>query len=276
MGEEHGVAIICISRGSASGGMLLAEKLATRLGYELLGREDIIREASRLGVSEQILQEAVLKPLSFWDRFHDERRRYLAFIQAALCEHAMQDGIVYHGNAGHLLLHGVAHFLCIRLIAPLSFRVRMVMERHGLSREESVRYIETVDRQRQNWTRFLYGIDGLDASLYDLTINLKTLDLDGAVEVATAAARRPEFEPTSQSRQSMADLLLASRVRVALAVNEKTAAGAVEVRAESGVVYLSGKLRPASMVDAVIETARKVEGVREVNRQDLGAPEFTV
>lgn len=270
------MAIVCISRGSASGGLQLAQGLAKQLGYEVIGREDIVREATHYGVSEQVLQEAIVKPLRFWERFHDERRRYLTFIQAALCEHATRDRIVYHGNAGHLLLHGVAHVLCIRLIAPRPLRIRMLRERRGLSEEESIRYIELIDRQRRDWTQFLYGVDGLDPSLYDLTLNLKTLDIDGAVEVAAAAARRAQFEPTEASRQAMADLLLASRVRVALAANPETASAAVEVRADRGLVHLSGKVRPASMVEAVLEVAGAVEGVREIDRQNLAAPDFTL
>ena len=98
------MAVVTISRGSASGGLLLAEKLGEKLGYDIVSREDVIREAARFGASEESLQEALLKPPSFWDRFRHERRRYLAFVQAALCERAQKDRIIYHGNAGHLLL----------------------------------------------------------------------------------------------------------------------------------------------------------------------------
>ena len=112
--------IITISRGSASGGLSLAQGLAERLRYELVGREDIIQEASKFGTSEERLQGALLKPVRFWDRFGDERRQYLAFVQEALCERAKGDRIIYHGNAGHLLLWGISHVLCVRLIAPLA------------------------------------------------------------------------------------------------------------------------------------------------------------
>ena len=93
------MAIITISRGSASGGILLAQGLADKTGFKLVSREDIIQSASKYGVSAEKLQEALLKPPGFWDRFRHERRRYLCFVQAALCEHARKDRIIYHGNA---------------------------------------------------------------------------------------------------------------------------------------------------------------------------------
>jgi cytidylate kinase len=270
------MAVVTISRGSASGGLLLAQQLGERLGYEIVSREDVIREAARFGATEESLQEALLKPPTFWDRFKHERRRYLAFAQSALCERAQKDRIIYHGNAGHLLLHGVSHVLCIRLIASMSFRIQMVVERQQVGREEAIRHIERADRQRQEWTRFLYGKDWLDPHLYDLTINLKTMTVEAAVEIAATAVQREEFKPTEASRKAMADLVLASRVRAALAADEETAPVEVGVHARSGVVALRGKVRPASVVDSIIRVARGVEGVQQVDRQGLDAPDYTV
>jgi cytidylate kinase len=151
------MAIVTISRGSGSGGLLLAERLAEELGYDVVSREDIVREAAAFGAPEEKLHEALLNPPGFWDRFKHERRRYLAFVQAALCAHAQRDRMIYHGNAGHLLLRGISHVLCVRIIAPMSFRVQMLMERQKMGREEALAYIEKADRQRQQWTRFCAG-----------------------------------------------------------------------------------------------------------------------
>jgi len=270
------MAIVTISRGTGSGGVLVAERLAQELGYEVVSREDIIGEAARFGAPEDKLQEALLNPPGFWDRFKHERRRYLAFVQAALCKHAQRDRIIYHGNAGHLLLRGVSHVLCVRIIAPTPFRVQMLMERQQMGQEEALVYIEKTDRQRQHWTRFLYGVDSLDPNLYDLTINLRSLDIDGAAALVVAAVRNPRLESTEASRKAMADLVLASTVRAALAANPETASADVEVNAEDGIVHLKGRLRPASMVDPVLNLAGSVEGVRQVDRSQLDAPDYTV
>jgi hypothetical protein len=48
------------------------------------------------------------------------------------------------------------------------------------------------------------------------------------------------------------------------------------VRVEDGVVYLRGRLRPASLVAAVLEVTERVEGVSRVDREDLAAPDYTV
>lgn len=268
--------IITISRGSGSGGRLLAEEVAKQLGYDIVSREEVVHEAARFGASEEQLNKTLVRPPSLWDRFQHERHRYLAFVQAALCERVQKGRVVYHGNAGHLLLPGVAHVACIRLIAPVDFRVRMLQERSGRTEAEARDHIQKVDRQREKWTRFLYGVDWLDPHLYDLCINLRTLEMADAVELVAAISRSPRFQPTDESRRAMADLVLSSRVQAALAADERTASAEVRVHTAAGVVYLRGRLRPASLVDAVIQVASGVSGVERVNRENLAAPDYTV
>ncbi len=255
---------------------MLAEELASELGYDIVSREEIVHEAARFGTPEENLQEALLRPPGLWDRFHHERHRYLAFVRTALCERVSSGRVVYHGNAGHLLLPGVAHVVCVRLIAPLAFRVRMLCDRSQMTEEQALAHIHKVDRDREKWTRFLYGEDWLDARLYDLCVNLRTLEVADAVELVATVSRSPRFQPTAESRRAMADLLLASRVQAALAADERTASAEVGLRAEDGVVFLRGRLRPPSLVDAVIDVAGSVVGVERVDRDDLAAPDYTV
>ena len=39
---------------------------------------------------------------------------------------------------------------------------------------------------------------------------------------------------------------------------------------------LRGRIRPEDLVESVIRVSREVEGVREVDRRDLEAPDYTV
>jgi cytidylate kinase len=270
------MAIITISRGSASGGLLLADALFERLGYEVVGREEIVHRAAQFGGQEQELREALLKPPSFWARLSHARHRYLAFVQLALCEQVQNDRVIYNGNAGHLLLHGIPHLFCVRLIAPIDFRVQQLVRKENLSREGALAYIENVDRERQAWTRLLYGRDPLDPHLYDAVINLNVLSVEGAAEMVATGVQRPEFATTERGRKAMADLLLASRVKAVLAADETTMSTEVRVEADDGVVSLAGRLRSAGLVRSVLDVAGAVEGVREINRDNLDAPEYTV
>ena len=74
----------------------------------------------------------------------------------------------------------------------------------------------------------------------------------------------------------MADLLLASRVKAALATDEATRSTEVGVQASDGVVSLAGRLHSGGLVRSVLDVAGAVEGVKEINRDNLDAPEYTV
>jgi cytidylate kinase len=258
------MAIVTISRGTFSGGQDLAACLQNRLGYEMVSREVIADAARAAGLSENELTAAMEKGPRLVDRFLHNRRVYLAFVRAALCERAVRDNLIYHGHAGHLLLRGVRHVLRVRLIAPLAFRVSRLRERMSMSEDEAARYIERVDRERAAWTKFLYGAEWHDPALYDLVLNLEQVDVEGACQAVVAMVSRPQFQADAESRQAMADLLLSSRVTAALAAGRETAHAEVTVRASGGIVEVEGKIPDPDVVEAVLARARAVEGVVEL------------
>ena len=54
------MAIITVSRGTFSGGKILAERLAERLGYPCFSREEIMQDAAKsFGISENELSSAI-------------------------------------------------------------------------------------------------------------------------------------------------------------------------------------------------------------------------
>jgi cytidylate kinase len=267
------MAIVTISRGTFSGGTALAEAVATALGYRLVSREALVHATESYGISEAKLAAALEREPGFLDRFSYERQRYLAIIQAALCEEVASDDVVYHGLAGHLLLPNVAHVVRVRLIAPLDQRIAAAMERQGLDREKAAQYVESVDRARLRWTRHMYGREPQDCTLYDLVLSLERMDLATASALVIDAMRRPCFAATDASRAALADLTLASRVRAALAASTDTAAAIVDVTvtatAATGAVSLAGRLADPSLGEAVLATVGKVNGVKEVEHSRL-------
>lgn len=258
------MAIITISRGTFSGGQQLAECLGQALGYRVLSREVLAEAAVRYGVSEADLAAAMRSGPKLRDRFLHDRRLYLAFVQSALCEEAVNDRVVYHGHAGHLLLRGVRHVLRVRLIAPLEYRIKEVERRQGLSSEDAANYVARVDRDREKWTRFLYGVKWQDPALYDLVMNLECLDVGLACSAITTIATQPRFQADEASRKALEELRLASRVRATLAAAPATRHAEVEVSANQGSIAIVGKLRDPTLVEAVVATARAVEGVKQV------------
>jgi cytidylate kinase len=256
--------VITISRGSFSGGKMLGECLADKLGYRCIDRDVIVERAAAYQVPQEELRDALSKPPSFWDRFRHKKYIYLTLIQAALTEEVQSGKAVYHGNAGHLLLRGVSHVLRTRIIAPMQFRIASVQERLKMNQADALSYIQKMDQDRQKWTQYLYGVDWGDPSLYDLVLNLESLDIEGACAVISQMANERCFAETAESQAAMDDLTLASRVRANLAVDPRTSHLEVEVRARGGAVTISGKLTVSDQAADLRTVLGQVPGVKDV------------
>jgi cytidylate kinase len=267
------MSVITISRGSFSGGKMLAECLAASLGFRLVDREAIVERAAASGVSQEEVLNALLKPPSFLERFKHKRYQYLALFQAALAEEVKTGKAVYHGNAGHLLLRGASPVLRVRIIAPLEKRIAMLQERLKMDRSETISYIHKVDQDRKNWTHFLYGVNWEDPALYDLVVNLERFDIGEACEIVSTAARQQKcFEFDGECQAQMEDLAIGSRVRANLAINSPTSHLEFEVTAHQGVVSIRGKVAAVDEFEEVKRVVQAVPGVVSLNLDEVRLP----
>ncbi len=261
--------IITISRGSFSGGKMVAESVAKVLGYRCIDRDQIIQKATTWGVAQDDLRTAIEKPPTFLGQSAHTKYMYLAFIQAALSEEFRSGKGVYHGLASHLLFGKGSHFLRVRIIAPMEFRINQVQDWRGCNRKEAIGYIEKVDQDRRKWTKFLYDVDWTDASLYDLVLNLEQMNLQEACDVICCASQLKCFEFTSDSQRTMDDLALASCIKANLAREQATANFEFEVVAKSGLVSVKGGILHPKQSKQIADIVRAVPGVVDVELRQL-------
>ncbi len=267
------MAIITISRGTMSGGNELAMCLADSLGYPRLSREVLVDAAAMLGVSEETLHGKILKEVGFWERFSDDRRLYVIALQSALAEQCLTGDLIYHGHAGHLLLKGLPCVLRVRLIAPLEVRIQKVIKRDHLSHEAALNFINTQDRNRVQWCRFVYNVDWSDPFMYDMVLNLEHITTPEACGILSAAVSLPDFAITNEVRKELLNFATTCRVRLALAANSQTRHMVFEIRAEGATVeifYEKGSggilVRPSGPSEGEIaRIARTVMGVNAAN-----------
>ncbi|MEW6443254.1 MAG: cytidylate kinase-like family protein [bacterium] len=263
------MSIITISRGSYSWGKEVAEKVAKRLGYECIARDDVLSEASEeYDIPEIKLLRAIQTAPSFLDRFTPEKEKYIAHIQAAILRHLCKDNVVYHGLAGHFFVKGVSHVLKVRIIADQEDRVKLVMERDRVSRKEALRYLAKIDNQRRKWSQHLYGIDTTDPSLYDMVLHIRKITVGDAADIIAHTVSFPHFAATPESRRALEDLALAAEVKCSLIHLTPE----IRVTARDGMVLLETKITASAEMEMVKElekAAYDVPGVRGVKVEVL-------
>ncbi|MEW6671425.1 MAG: cytidylate kinase-like family protein [Thermodesulfobacteriota bacterium] len=245
--------IITISRGSFSHGQEVAVKTAQRLGYNCISREVLIEASKDFNIPEIKLFQAIHDAPSFIDRILPRRMKYIAYIQSAILKNLKRDNIVYHGFAGHFFVKGISHVLKVRIIADMEERIRLVMARNGLSRQEAYSYLHRLDEQRRKWGLQLYGIEPADPGLYDLVIRIGRITVDDAVDIISHKAALDHFQATPASRQQIEDLSLAAEVSACLI----DMVPGVTVTADKGLVCI---MTPASHTRKLELKMRKTAG----------------
>jgi len=241
------MAIMTISRGTMGLAKQLAERLSAELGVRCLGREVVREAAEKLGIPHEIMQKKIEEAPAFFERWVSERKPYVLAMQTVLADYALEGNLVYHGHAGHLLLRSVPTVLRARIIAPLEVRIPLAMEDEHLSREQARAYILKVDEARAKWAKFLYGVDWGDPQLYDIVLNMGGTTLETACEVLAVMARRPEFLFSPEVAKKLRDFAMASRVKLALALNPASRGLELEVQAGDGAITISGAVPQASL-----------------------------
>lgn len=210
------MAVITISRGSFSFGKEIAETIAEKLGYDCISREILIEASKEFNIPEIKLFHSIYDSPTFLDKIIFRKEKYIAYIQAAVLKSLKKDNVVYHGFAGHFFVQNVSHVLKVRIIASMPERVKAVMQRNRLSRDEALKYIHKIDEQRRKWSQKLYGIETTDPSLYDMVINIGHLTLEDAAEIICHKVSLKRFRTTPESRQQMDDLYLAASAKAAI------------------------------------------------------------
>ena len=257
--------IICISRGSFGYGNELAEKLAAKLGYDCIARENLTDSATDQGIPVGKIEAAILKRHPLSETLAIQAEMMKAFISASICQRAMDKEVVYHGRTGHLVLPGISHVLRIRAIANDEERINMTLRRMpSLSREKVKRYIDQVDEDRRRWVRTLYNVDWEDPSLYDITINALNMGVENSASALVPVAQLPDFQETPASRQVLRDTLLAAQCRLAIGRDERTRDVIATVKADHGnvaITYLPRQSKEAAFIPEVLE---KISSIRSI------------
>jgi cytidylate kinase len=77
----------------------------------------------------------------------------------------------------------------VRVWAPLAVRISFIAQRHGLSRPEAERHVAERDAGRREYMLGNFGVDPLDPSRYDLSLNAESFGAERCAELIAAAAR---------------------------------------------------------------------------------------
>ena len=193
-GAKAVVPVVTISREPGSGGRIVAQNLAARLGFEVFHQEVLHEMAKRAEVSNQLLatlDERGLSVLEDWisslvdDRhlWPDQYLRHLMHVIGTIGKHGRA---VVVGRGANFILPPEQRFR-VRITAPQRLRIENVARDFNLSPDEAKRRVIKTESNRKAFIRKYFNADIADPANYDLIINTATLTVDQAVDVIGAA-----------------------------------------------------------------------------------------
>ncbi|MEW6016052.1 MAG: cytidylate kinase-like family protein [Candidatus Zixiibacteriota bacterium] len=183
--------IVTVSRQRGSRGAYLAERLAEKLGYQLLHREVIDHICNSTGYRRQMIESLdnkVRSRIELWFEgvfkgLYVDSSDYFRHLYKVMVSIAELGGVVVVGRAANFIL-GRDRVFSIRVVAALPRRLENLIQYQNLTREQAERDIRETDRERQEFVRSHFRQDIDSPGAYDLVINTTYIDLESALTLA--------------------------------------------------------------------------------------------
>ncbi|MEX1026980.1 MAG: cytidylate kinase-like family protein [Candidatus Paceibacterota bacterium] len=185
---------VLVSRETGAGGSEIARLVGEQLGWDVLDNEIVDYLVDHYGTSRSLVE------------FIDERRSnwineiFTSWIEglgysSGTYVHRLNQLFLLAAHHGNVMIVGRGarfilpreHGLSVRILAPIGFRAAQIAMKRGLSMKEAHRFVENSDRQREAFVREHFHRKAADPHMYDLVINVKDSDRQGAADLIVEA-----------------------------------------------------------------------------------------
>ena len=188
--------LITIGREHGSGGHDIARLLSRELNIPCYDKEIVDEAAAKSPFSKEILNNydekrvaAFFMPVSHFGGMDGGFQLNMQVASAqfdAVRSLAKDNQGIFVGRCADYVLRGRPELLRVFVAAPLSFRIRTIMERKHLTEDQAKKLIREVDKDRASYYRYYTDQSWGEAENYDLVIDSSRLGPKGAVKVIRA------------------------------------------------------------------------------------------
>jgi len=258
------MAVIAMTREMGSLGKDVAAAIADQIGLTVVHHELVEQHlAERLGVQESAVHRYLEGEASLLERWKIDKEKLSRYTAEEILELARRGNVVIRGWGAIGVLRHIPHVLRVRLCADMGFRERVMVERLGTADAVAARReIERSDAAHAGIVRGFFGVDWQNPLLYHLVLNTAVVPIEACVKIVRLLAERPEFQETEETRSTLADKLIESRVRAALGDSSSLP---ITISVVKGKVTLTGTtVGPIGKVEQLV---RDIPGVTEVENR---------
>ena len=192
--------VITISRQFGTGGHEIGAELARRLGVKLLDKQILNEVAKRVRVVEEAVEKIEARNPLWRDDFTDFYRNYMSRAEYSGLEHdktshelfeaqaeairqiAEDESCVIVGRCGFHIFENHPNALKIFVHSSEECRKRRIADKYGLDLRDAAAMVVDNDYSRELYTKTFTGKDWTDARNYDISLDVRTFGVNGAVD----------------------------------------------------------------------------------------------
>lgn len=206
--------VITVTRQYASGGSDVARLVAAQLEWDVIDNEFVAAVARRAGLpADEVAQreerapgllERIARTLAAASpelfvataavpAVEQDEATIVQVTERVIAEAAAHGRIVLVGRGAQAVLAQRPDALHVYVVAPKAWRMRLAVDRLGVSEADVDRAVDETDRQRDQYVKTYYRRQRQDLTNYDLIVNTARLGIDGAAALVVAEARRRKW-----------------------------------------------------------------------------------
>lgn len=159
---------------------LLLEKIAQESGYSKTGLEYTTQASP--------LFETLVN--TFMGEEHADPFVVFKYIKKTVLYFARAGNSIIVGRGGVVLTQEMPHALHVRLMAPMAFKVKIIMQGLGMSEEEARTHIYARQGERDDFIKHFTTVDLSDPHLYHLLINNEKFSIDDMADIIVDRVKR--------------------------------------------------------------------------------------
>ncbi len=246
----------------------VALELAATLDLAVMRHEVVDHVAGKMHVPTSLIKRLREGKAGLFERATTDGERVAIYSAEEVYELANQGNVVIRGWGATCLLRAVPHVLTVRITRSFAKRVEWLMNHLETDDREFVEgEIRRSDQAHATRMHQRFGVTWGDPVLYDLVLNTDRLSVHSCVDQIRQLSLRPEFQESEASRQLLANMTLAARVRAKLKDQPATQEVNITIEAQQGRVILKGIVVNAHEQSEVEKVAAAVPGVLGVENR---------
>lgn len=248
------MAIISISRGIASSGNEIAERLAHKLDYRLITGTDIEAKIVHYGFPEDKLPLFNEKRPLFWHFITKERELYFNYLKLAILSFAEKDNCIFLGKGAWKILRDVPNHISFNFTSPMEERIRKTCRERNINVHHAGASILKSDTRRKGYYKDYFKCDVNDPNNYNMTITTNENSIAPIADMLSVMIKNYETEELNlKGMKKIHELRTNQKIINMLVIDNKLPITDLNIKGEKKNLTLTGLAESSAQVERALD-----------------------